>query len=149
MATSKLEGPGLFFVNSKITHPETLNEETFINWYSNEHIPEVLDTSIAHSAFRFKNADQKANRPYLVMYSMDDIGLTQSEVFKKINVYSNLLPGGGPIYDLADMDVRVYSFLDKYEPNGPVEPGKQKCPRTVWKGANYSRSNEVGSPWRI
>jgi hypothetical protein len=90
-----------------------------------DHIPEILNTSGVDSALRFKNADAKAERPYMVVYPMGNIGFTQSEEYKtKINIYSDLLPGGGPIYDLVDMDVRVYSFVDKYEPNGPVEPGK-------------------------
>ena len=125
MSTPQLKGPGLFLVNSKITRPDILDEETFINWYSADHIPEILNTSGVDSALRFKNADAKAERPYMVVYPMDNIGFTQSEEFKtKINIYSDLLPGGGPIYDLVDMDVRVYTFIDKYEPNGPVEQGK-------------------------
>jgi hypothetical protein len=54
---------------------------------------------------------------------MDDVRFTQSEEFKKIGVYSDLLLGGAPVYDLTDMEARVYSFIDKYEPNGCVEPG--------------------------
>jgi hypothetical protein len=125
MSTPQLKGPGLLLVNSKITRPDILDEEMFINWYSADHIPEILNTSGVDSALRFKNVDAKAERPYMVVYPMDNIGFTQSEEFKtKINIYSDLLPGGGPIYDLVDMDVRIYAFIDKYEPNGPVEPGK-------------------------
>ena len=124
MSTPELKGPGLLLVNSKITHSNILDEETFIKWYSEDHIPEILDTSGVNSALRFKNADPKAERPYMVLYPMDNIGHTQSEEFKKINVYSDLLPAGGPIYNFVDMDVRVYSFIDKYEPIGAVEPGK-------------------------
>lgn len=54
---------------------------------------------------------------------MGNIGFTQSDEFKKINIYSDILPDGAPVYDLTDMDVRVYSFIDKYEPNGPTESG--------------------------
>jgi len=124
MAAAQLQGPGLLLVNSKVTRPDMLDEDTFIKWYSLDHIPEILNTSGVSSAVRFKNADPKAERPYLVLYPMDNIGFTQSEEFKKISVYSDLLPGEGPVYDLTDMDVRVYSFIDKYEPNGIVEPGK-------------------------
>ena len=114
--------PGLLLVNSKITNP-VLSEETFIRWYSTDHIPEVLNTSGVNSALRFQNKDLKAERPYLVLYPMNNIGFTHSDEFKKIGVYSDLLPDGAPIYDVTDMDVRVYSFIDKYEPNGPVKPG--------------------------
>ena len=83
MAAPELKAPGLFLVNSKITRPDILNEESFIKWYSDDHIPEILGTSGVKSALRFKNADPKAYRPYLVLYPMDDIGFTQSDEFKK------------------------------------------------------------------
>lgn len=51
---------------------------------------------------------------------MKDIAFTQGEEFKKIKVHSDLLPGGGPIYDLADIDVRYYGLIQKYEPKGPT-----------------------------
>ncbi|PMD32128.1 hypothetical protein L207DRAFT_640428 [Hyaloscypha variabilis F] len=110
MAAPPAPGPGLLLVNSEISHPEILNEETFIKCLS----------------LRFQNKDPKAERPYLVLYPMGDIGFTQSDEFKKIGIYSDLLPGGAPINDIVDMDVRVYSFIDKYEPNGPVRPGQTK-----------------------
>jgi hypothetical protein len=34
MPTPQLKGPGLLLVNSKITRPDILDEEMFINWYS-------------------------------------------------------------------------------------------------------------------
>jgi hypothetical protein len=27
------------------------------------------------------------------------------------------------VYDLTDMEGRIYSFIDRYEPHGSVEPG--------------------------
>jgi hypothetical protein len=113
MAAPRLKVPGLFIVNSKITRPDILSEENFIKWYS-------------ESALRFKNADPKADGPFLVLYPMDDVGFTQSDEFRKIGVYSDLLPGGAPVYDLTDMNARIYSFIDKYEPKVSVEPGMLK-----------------------
>jgi hypothetical protein len=141
MAAPPAPGPGLLLVNSKISHPEILNEETFIKWYSTEHIPEILNTSGVNSSLRFQNKDPKAERPYLVLYPMGDIGFTQSDEFKKIGIYSDLLPGGAPVNDLVDMDVRVYSFIDKYEPNGPVKPGMLEPQDMIGRGINFDRSD--------
>ena len=149
MAAPDLKVPGLFLVNSKITRPDILNEENFIKWYSDDHIPEILGTSGVKSALRFKNADPKADRPYLVLYPMDDIGFTQSDEFKKIGVYSDLLPGGAPVYDLTDMEARIYSFVDRYEPNGSVEPGMLKSFEFSGRMANYSRSDQTRGFWGI
>lgn len=40
-----MSGPGLLFVNSKITKPDLLSEDVFLKWYSDEHIEEVVETS--------------------------------------------------------------------------------------------------------
>lgn len=37
----------------------------------------------------------------------------QSEEFKKIRVNSDLLPGGGPVYDLAEFDTRYYALVQR------------------------------------
>lgn len=118
-----IKGPGILYVNSKIARPDILNEETYIKWYSDDHIAEIMQTSAIHSALRFKDVDPAATKPYLVMYPMQDIAFTQGEEFKKIKVHSDLLPGGGPIYDLADIYVRYYGLIQKYEPNWPTEEG--------------------------
>ena len=89
-----------------------------MKWYGEDHIPEIIETSGIDSALRFKNVDEAVNKPFLVMYPMRDIAFTQGEEFKKIKVHSHLLPGGGPIYDLADIDVRYYGLIQKCEPKG-------------------------------
>jgi hypothetical protein len=120
MAASTIKGPGILYVNSKIARTDLLNEESYMKWYGEDHIPEVIETSGIDSALRFKDVDKTVNNPFLVMYPMKDIAFTQGEEFKKIKVHSDLLPGGGPIYDLADIDVRYYGLIQKYEPKGPT-----------------------------
>lgn len=77
-----------------------------------------MATSSINSALRFKNADAKAEKPNLVLYPMKDIGFTQGEEFRRIRVHSEILPGGLPIYDLADVDVRYYGLEEVYDPRG-------------------------------
>lgn len=98
MTTPEIKGPGLLYVNSKISNP-LLNEAKFMKWYSTDHIPEIMATSGINSALRFKNADEKADKPNLVLYPMQDIGFTQGEEFRKIRVHSEILPEGLPIYE--------------------------------------------------
>jgi hypothetical protein len=86
MAAPELKVPSLLFVNTKITRPDIFNEATFINWYSDEHIPEILGKSWVKSALRFKNADPKVDMPYLVLYPVNDFGFTQSDEFQKIPI---------------------------------------------------------------
>ena len=68
---------------------------------------------------------------------------------KKIGVYSDLLPGGAPVYDLTDIEARIYSFVDRYEPNGSVEPGMLKSFEFSGRMAKYSRADQTRGFWGI
>jgi len=120
--TPQLSGPGMLYVVSKIASKD-LDEEKYIKWYEVDHIAEIMQTSGIKSALRYKNTDPSVDKPYMVTYPMEDLGFTQGEEFRGIKVHSDLLPGGGPIYDLADIDVRYYGLTQTYEPKGPTEPG--------------------------
>src|SRR6187402_1352498 len=105
-----ISGPGILFVISKIAATDILDEAAYMKWYETDHISEIMETSGIKSALRYKNKDPSADKPYLVTYPMSDIAFTQGEEFKKIKVHSDLLPNGGPVYDLADIDVRYYGL---------------------------------------
>jgi hypothetical protein len=121
--SENIKGPGLLYVNSKIENPDILTESQFLKWYTQDHIPEIIATSGVNSAFRFKSPDEKAEKPYLALYPMEDIAFTQGDEFKKISVHSDLLPNRGPIYDLADFDTRYYGLVQTYAPKGAPKPG--------------------------
>jgi hypothetical protein len=112
---TEIKGPGLLYVNSRITSAN-LNESQFLKWYTEVHIPEILATSGVESALHFKSPTPDAQKPYVAVYPMQDIGFTQTEEFKKITVTSDLLPDGLPIYDLADFDTRYYGLMQYFEP---------------------------------
>src|SRR5690349_6399387 len=97
--SAEIKGPGLLYVNSKIAS-DLVDEETYIKWYSEYHIPEIIETSGVESSLRFKDVSLNADKPNLVLYPMKDIGFTQGEEFKEIRVHSDILPNKGPIYDL-------------------------------------------------
>lgn len=112
---SHIKGPGLLYVNSRITSPQ-LDEAHFLKWYTTVHIAEILETSGVESALRFKSPVPDAQNPYLAIYPMKDIGFTQTDEFRKITVTSDLLPDGEPIYDLADFDTRYYGLVQYFAP---------------------------------
>jgi hypothetical protein len=59
--TTAIKGPGLLYVNSKLAS-NLLDEETYLKWYSEDHIPEVIATSGIDSALRFKDIDSSADK---------------------------------------------------------------------------------------
>ncbi|KAH8675716.1 hypothetical protein BX600DRAFT_507931 [Xylariales sp. PMI_506] len=113
--TSPLSGPGILYVESKISDPR-LDEKTYVDWYENEHIPEVIGTSGIKSARRFKTADPNVDKPFLAIYTLGDLAFLKSDEFRKVNFKSDKLPGSGIIYDLADFDVRYDSLIQVYDP---------------------------------
>jgi hypothetical protein len=107
---NKIQGPGLLYVNSAISRSDILTEETYMKWYDQDHIAEIMETSGIKTAYRYINIDPQADKPYLAFYPMADLAFTQSAEFKKIRVKSDILPGTGICYDLADIDVRYYGL---------------------------------------
>ncbi|KFH40420.1 hypothetical protein ACRE_089140 [Hapsidospora chrysogenum ATCC 11550] len=115
-APKSMSGRGILFVNSRISRPDVLSPETYLKWYDEDHIAEIIETSGIKSARRFIDVDPSAERPYLAMYPMDDIAFTQGDEFRKIRVKSDILPPPGVIYDLADVDVRYDNLVHVHDP---------------------------------
>lgn len=110
-----IAGKGILFVTSKISRPDILDVPTYIKWYEEDHIAEVVETSGINSARRFVHVDPKAEKPYLAMYALDDLAFLLSDEFRKIRVQSDILPSPGIIYDLADVDVRYDNLVHVYD----------------------------------
>jgi len=108
-----LSGPGLITSNSNIIKPKLLSDELFNKWYDTVHIPDVLATGAVTAAYRFRNADQEAQKPYLAVYFVPDLAITQSEAFKSIPMTHDLLPNGASIHTLVHFDTRFYSFTQE------------------------------------
>lgn len=119
----KLWGPGIFYSTSRISKPDQISEETYNKWYNEVHIPDVLATGGVTAAYRFRNANPNADRPYLAVYQVPDLGIIQSETFKSIPMTSDLLPNGGPCHNYIDFDTRFYKLQQDYNTRGETEDG--------------------------
>lgn len=120
--TSAIHGPGILFVRSRISPSASsiLSEQTFLQWYDEEHIAEVVSTSGIKSGFRYIDTaktspcgDATNPKPYLAFYPMEDLTCTLGDEFRKIGFKSDKLPGTGIVYDLADLDVSYLGLVGK------------------------------------
>jgi hypothetical protein len=120
--TESIQGPGLLFVRSRIEQSakDILDEESFLRWYDDEHIPEVVSTSGIRSGFRYVDIAKTSplgspsnSKPFLAFYPMNYLAFTLSEEFKRIAVKSENLPGSGIVYDMADFDISYLGFVGK------------------------------------
>lgn len=114
-------GPGILWVTSKITQSEHLSEATYLSWYDDEHIPEILSVTPVKSLFRFRAVDPNAERPYLVTSPLED--MVNLSTFKNVAIKSGKLLDdtgvlGGSSHDCADLDYRFYQLVQTYEPDG-------------------------------
>ena len=117
-----IKGPGMLWVVGNINKSPTnpLNEDAFLKWYDEDHIDEIITTSGIHNAFRCLHVDKASPfgtkdcpKPYLAFYPMEDLAFTQGDEFRGIKVKSDLLPGTGIVYDMADMDVGYYGLMSQ------------------------------------
>jgi hypothetical protein len=113
--------PGLLWVTSRPTHPE-LTEKVFNDWYSNEHIQDLVKVGLADLVVRYKNANATAKWPYLAIYRLPDAAkLRDQKVMGSIAATSQLLPGkekgskGGAYKDVMAMDSLAYSRIQTFE----------------------------------
>lgn len=96
--TTTTTTPGLFFVSSRITHPQ-LSEDIFHEWYNQRHIPDIFQTSGFEEAYRWKimkdtrrrgrgsrreeeDGKGESQRPFLNTYPLRDVEFLGSEEFK-------------------------------------------------------------------
>ncbi|KAH6660051.1 hypothetical protein BKA67DRAFT_38523 [Truncatella angustata] len=112
----ELSGPGSLYVESKIANPKILDETTYLKWYDEVHIPEIIQMTGIKSARRFKDINPDADKPYLAIYPLKDIAFLGSEEFKHYTIKSDLLPGTGDITELADFSNRIDSLIQVYDP---------------------------------
>lgn len=131
--SESIQGLGILWVQSRIsaTSKDILDEATFLKWYDDEHITEVVSTSGIHSGFRYIDVNKtsacgnSANpTPFLAFYPLKDIAFTLSDEFKKINIRSDLLPGSGIVYDLAEFDISCMGFINATARKGEAERAK-------------------------
>ncbi|KAM0819562.1 putative EthD domain-containing protein [Seiridium cardinale] len=113
-----ISGPGCLYVESRISKPGILDEKTYLKWYDEDHIVDLLQISGIGSARVLKDVNPDADKPYLVLYPLDDLGIMKSDDMKNIKARSDLLPGTGNMYDLADFDSRFDSLIQVYDPTG-------------------------------
>jgi len=111
--------PGLLWVNSRITTPETLSDADFNTWYNSVHIPDVVATSMVNSAARYKSIDPASKNPYLALYPVSDVTWLGGDEFHSIPVTSDYFPGPShACFEFAQFDTRYYEFVHGYEKPG-------------------------------
>ena len=126
-----LSGPGILWINSKVTHPDELPVEKFERWYEQVHIPDLIAAKKGGilASWRYKCFDPARSAPFLAVYSVPDLGFLQSKEFKAVPMTHEMLPGNGPIHRFAEFDARFYKQIHVYETE-KSKPGQFfSCPR--------------------
>ena len=60
--------------------------------------------------------DPAAERPYLALYPLEDLGFLQTDEFKAVPVHHETVPAPShAIFDVTDFDTRYYEHVQTYE----------------------------------
>ena len=81
-------------------------EEEFNRWYSDVHIPDIPDTGLFHTAYRYESLDrQVTKRKYLTLYETDssDAGKSGDELAKLRANWEQR----GRLFDAAELVLRA------------------------------------------
>jgi hypothetical protein len=112
---------GLMLVTSRPTHPD-LTDKVFNEWYSTEHVRDMVNSGLTDLVIRYKNVNASAIFPYLAVYRLPDISkLRDQKVMGSIPATSKLLPGkekgstGGAYKDIMAMENRAYARIQTFE----------------------------------
>ena len=117
-------GTGIIWAQSRISTEakDVLDENTFLTWYDEEHIADVVATSAVQSGFRYLDANKTSpcgnegnHMPFLALYPVPDLSFMLGDEFKKIRVQSDKLPGSGVVFDSVDFEISSLGILDKTE----------------------------------
>ncbi|KAF2803049.1 uncharacterized protein BDZ99DRAFT_400490 [Mytilinidion resinicola] len=121
-----LSGPGILWVNSKITAPDKLSPELFKTWYEEVHIRDIIAAKKGGvlAAWRYQCANPERPAPYLALYSIPDMGVLQTDQFRAVPMGHEMLPEGGPILKFVNFDTRYYKKIQVFEKEGKTRPGR-------------------------
>ena len=120
----------LLWVNSRLT-TSSYPESKFLEWYDEEHIPDVFATKQVTTAVRYSNINASDSHPYLVLYPVKDLSFLGSEAYYKIPTTSEkYLPEGMKCYDVAEFDTRFYEFVEEFQKEG-VKDGTRFITHTL------------------
>jgi hypothetical protein len=109
---------GLMWVNSRITSPTSISVPKYLEWYQNEHIPDVIATKQISSAIQYSSINASDSHPYLTLYPVKDINFLGSKEWHNIPTTSGKYFGGGKCYDVAEFDTRFYEFVEEFQKEG-------------------------------
>lgn len=111
-----LSGPGILWINSKVTDPATLSVNAFERWYEDIHIPDIIAAKPGGvvASWRYKCQDSSRKAPFLAVYRVPDMSFLQSSEFKSIPMVHPTLPDNGPIHRYADFDARFLGHVESW-----------------------------------
>lgn len=131
--------PGLIWCNSKVTKPNELERDSFCRWYSDVHIPDVLETGSVREAVRYLSVDPNEEFFHMTLYYVDDVEglydrvkcMTAFYSINRVVADSNQavphhhkdIPGSHDMFDYGFFDTRFYKSVQLYEQETP-KPGR-------------------------
>ena len=113
-------------MNSDVINTNSLCRDDFDKWYSDVHIPEVLEKSGVSSAARYDHMINGFSGPrrlgFLTVYQMPDINFMDTPEFKSLEGQSPG-PNMDTIFAHSEFDTRSYKLVQVDEAKGKKNSG--------------------------
>ena len=96
--------PGIFWVNSGPLNFTLFPYPDYVKWYEGVHTPDWMAAKkgAITTGWRFQSEEENSKQPFLVVYKYPNISDFNAPEFRSVPLTSPLLPGGGPITNLAN-----------------------------------------------
>lgn len=127
-----------------LSKPTKVDEQTWLEWYTKEHVNDVVDTGTttrgalyrAYNDFALQTKTTSGggetklhnaqlshfdelpdDKTFCAVYQTDFEQPFLTENIKNVRQNSELMPEGGPYMPCADWDSRVYKLIQNYDPD--------------------------------
>ncbi|KIW72097.1 hypothetical protein PV04_00317 [Phialophora macrospora] len=125
----------LLWVNSRPKPESGVDDDLWVKWYTQEHVPDLVDSKTAvraamyRESFDFSPAPKEHDpRKYLVLYQTDlEECLKSKEYLDGVRHSSELWSGHKPTAEVGDFHARNYKLIQHYDPDGRGEVAPPFC----------------------
>ncbi|OCT54443.1 putative alpha/beta hydrolase [Cladophialophora carrionii] len=127
--------PYLLWVNSRPKPESGVDDDLWVKWYTEEHVPDLVNTKTAVRAAMYREtfdfplaAKEHHPRKYLVLYQTDlEEPLKSKEYLDGVRHSSGLWTANKPTSEVGDFHARNYKLIQDYDPDGRGEVAPRFC----------------------
>ncbi|OAL34514.1 hypothetical protein AYO20_06144 [Fonsecaea nubica] len=124
----------LLWVNSQPFPNSGVDDDLWVKWYIDEHLPDLINSKTAVRAAMYREADfplgskEKSPRKFLVLYQTElEDPLSSQEFLNGVRHTSDMWPDKKPSSEVGNFNIRNYKLIQDYDPDRRGEVAAPFC----------------------